>query len=132
VKNYESSHFKGVPTRREPPIESPSGLGDRVRQLRKQRGLTLRKLATEIGVSTPALCRWEKGETRPKKSNIQALADAFRLTEPELLYGTDAGAPDGLAVSAQGSLRDVIDDSKARIARAAGTTASRIKIIIEV
>ena len=65
-------------------------LGARLRQLRKQHGLTQKSIAEKLGISTPALCRWESGQTLPRKSNLQAFADVFDLTESELLAAVGA------------------------------------------
>jgi transcriptional regulator with XRE-family HTH domain len=119
-----------------------------LRQLRKQHGLTQKSLAEKLGVSTPALCRWETGQTLPRKANIQAFADAFNMSEAEFLAAVGANDDSAPAVSlteeraarsvgadltiVETSLRNVLLACKRRIAEAAGTTPERIKIVIEV
>ena len=119
----------------------PRRLGNRLRQLRKQRGLTQRTLAQRLGVSTPALCRWEKGQTLPRKSNILAFANAFNLSEAELLAcagtGSEPAASDtkragDLAAVSRGSMGELLASCKAMIAEAAGTTPERVRIFIEI
>ena len=123
----------------------PRRLGNRLRQLRKQRGLTQRSLAQRLGVSTPALCRWEKGQTLPRKSNILAFANAFNLSEAELLTcggtGSEPAASEGvvaakhtsdLAAVSRGSLGELLASCKAMIAEAAGTTPEQVRIYIEI
>ena len=129
-------------------VSYPERLGARLRQLRKQHGLTQKSLAGKLGVSTPALCRWETGQTLPRKANIRAFADAFNLSEAELLAAVGANDDSVPPVSlteeraarrigadltiAETSLRDVLLAYKRKIAEAAGTTPERIRIVIEV
>jgi transcriptional regulator with XRE-family HTH domain len=123
----------------------PRQLGNRLRQLRKQRGLTQRSLAQRLGVSTPALCRWEKGQTLPRKSNILAFANAFNLSEAELLAcgsispepaasddGVAAKHASDLAAVSRSSLGELLASCKAMIAEAARTTPERVRIFIEI
>ena len=123
-------------------------LGERLRQLRKQHGLTQRDVAEKLGVSTPALCRWETGQTLPRKSNIHAFAEAFDLSEADLLSGlADNAAPisspvpkqrhparraDDVPAMSRDSLGKLLSACKQRIAEAAGTSPERVKIVIEV
>lgn len=130
-------------------LHYPAQLGARLRQLRKQRGLTQRSLAERLGVSTPALCRWETGQTLPRKTNIQAFADAFDLSEADLLspVGVTADTPAGPLLTdrrtaqragergpaiTRDSLSDLLLTCKRQIAEATGTTPERIRIVIEV
>lgn len=41
-------------------------LGEKIRQYRVQKGLSLRKLAKELGVDPGTLARWERGESEPR------------------------------------------------------------------
>ena len=120
-------------------------LGKRLRQIRIQHRRTIKGVADEIGVSAPALWRWEKGEARPRDKNLSAFAKLFKVSEAQLLSGADeaaiandAGASAAViqlerpSASAKPVLSDVIDDSKERIARVAGAVPAQIKIIIEV
>jgi transcriptional regulator with XRE-family HTH domain len=130
-------------------LDYPEQLGARLRQLRKQRGLTQKDVAEQLGVSTPALCRWETGQTLPRKSNIEAFANVFNLSEVELLAAVSGDAHSAsvasmtdrratgragvdLATASEPSLRDVLLACKRNIAEAAGTTADRIRIVIDV
>ena len=66
-------------------VAYPEGFGQKMRQLRRKRGLTQRMLAEILGVSTPAVCRWESGLAFPRRANVQAFASAFDLSESDLL-----------------------------------------------
>jgi len=42
----------------------------KIKQLREQRGLSLKKVAKELGVSHVAIIKWESGENFPKKNHL--------------------------------------------------------------
>ena len=131
-------------------------LGARLQRLRKGRGLTQAALAGRVGVSTPALCRWEKGQVRPRDSNMSALASALDVPVFALANGDEERAPaipleevaerpiegcdaaDAVtdivhsALSRLSPFHQFIAASKAQIARIAGTTADKVTILIEV
>jgi len=57
-------------------------IGDRVRQLRKQRKWSQEQLATESGLSPGVISHYECGVRKPSLTSVVKLADAF-------LCGTD-------------------------------------------
>lgn len=59
----------------------------RVRELRKERGLTLQQLAEAVGLSKPFLSQLETGSREPGPQTLQALADYFRVGVPDLFDG---------------------------------------------
>ena len=60
-------------------------IGETIRYLRNERGLTQAALAKEIGVSQKAIDYWERGVNEPVASNILSLAVFFYLMTDELL-----------------------------------------------
>jgi len=52
-------------------------IGDQLRSLRARRGLTLRELAAETGLSATMLSQVERGVTEPSLSTLRRLAGAF-------------------------------------------------------
>jgi transcriptional regulator with XRE-family HTH domain len=49
------------------PLQSnPSTLGERIKQYRIQKGLSLKRLAKELGVDPGTLATWEKGNSEPR------------------------------------------------------------------
>jgi transcriptional regulator with XRE-family HTH domain len=62
----------------EPPapasIIDPVELGDRLRATRVSRGLSIREVAKEIGVSAPTLSRVERGQHLPERENLLRIA----------------------------------------------------------
>ncbi len=53
--------------------------------IRKKRGLTQIQLATRMGTTAPAVCKWEKGVNQPHRSTIARLMVALRCKESELV-----------------------------------------------
>jgi len=121
--------------------EAGTPLGERLHELREQHGLTLRELAERIGVSATAIHAWECGRRNPKLKHIQAFADAFRLSQGELLHdlAIETVRPQrGAAQRRRGSppsdarLAGVFASCKEQIAEAAGIPPERVRIVIEV
>lgn len=94
--------------------------GARLQRLRKQSGLTLARLATELGVSKPTVWAWEQGKARPAQHRLDALAKALGVPKSELL---------GKRASPVGA--ELLARSREQIATAFGTTPDRVRIMIE-
>lgn len=58
---------------------------NRIRQLRKERGLSITKLAEKIGVSYQSLRRYEVGEREPNMQFLIKLANFFDVTVDYLI-----------------------------------------------
>ena len=54
-------------------------LPERIRSLRKERGLSQEALAEALGVSRQAVTKWEDGSALPSTANLLALADFFAV-----------------------------------------------------
>jgi len=59
--------------------------GQRLRQLRKNKGLTQVNLAEQVASSQRAICSYEQDRTDPPLSLIPKLADALDVTVEDLL-----------------------------------------------
>jgi transcriptional regulator with XRE-family HTH domain len=57
--------------------EATSSLGARVRELRHERGLTLKALGRSAGLSHPFLSQLERGLARPSVSSVERIATAL-------------------------------------------------------
>ena len=64
-------------------------IGENIKRLRKQKGITQETLAEYMHVSTPAVSKWERNETFPDISMVIPLASYFCVSTDELL-GLDA------------------------------------------
>ena len=58
-------------------------LGEKIKELRLEKGLTQMQLAKEIGVSQKAIDYWERDVNEPKASYIIALVKFFEITYDE-------------------------------------------------
>ena len=59
--------------------EAASCLGARVRELRHERGLTLKALGRSAGLSHPFLSQFERGLARPSVSSVERIATALNV-----------------------------------------------------
>ncbi|MBE6930456.1 MAG: helix-turn-helix transcriptional regulator [Ruminococcaceae bacterium] len=64
-------------------------IGQRIRQFRREQGLTQEKLAETLGVTCQAVSKWETGETYPDITLLPTLANLFGVSVDSLL-GMDA------------------------------------------
>lgn len=60
-------------------------LGDRIKQLRFQKNLTVEQLAKQIGVAKSAISFWENNINEPKANYISKLATLFSVSTDYLL-----------------------------------------------
>ena len=58
---------------------------ERLKELRQEKGLSLRELEKEVKISSSALSRWENGQTEAKSSQLIILAKYFGVTLDYLL-----------------------------------------------
>jgi transcriptional regulator with XRE-family HTH domain len=63
--------------------------GDRLKQLRLDKGLSQYDLADLIGSNQTQIKRWEKGEVVPSSDSLRRLAEFFGVTADYLLGLTD-------------------------------------------
>jgi transcriptional regulator with XRE-family HTH domain len=62
---------------------------ERLRQLRKEKGLTLEQLAQALATTKATLSRYENNERKPKAEFVQQLAGYFHVSVDYLLGRTD-------------------------------------------
>ena len=62
-------------------------MGERIAQLRRNKGLSQAALAQALGLSTSTIAMYEQGRREPSVSIIIALADALGVTIDYLLTG---------------------------------------------
>ena len=58
---------------------------ERIKQLREERQLPQRKLATTLDIDTATYCKIEKGERRVKAEQVVIIADLLKTDKDELL-----------------------------------------------
>ena len=60
-------------------------IGDIIRKYRKNKGMTQEEMAACLGVTTPAVNKWEKGNTLPDITLLVPIARLLGITTDELL-----------------------------------------------
>ena len=63
-------------------------IGDRIKELQKEKNFSQSQLARRIGVSQKAVDYWELGTNEPKASYIVKLAELFEVSA-DFLLGID-------------------------------------------
>lgn len=71
-----------------------SAFSENLRQLRKERGLSLEQLANYIGVSKSSINMYERGEREPSFETTEAIADFFNVNLDYLLGRENSPALD--------------------------------------
>ncbi len=69
-------------------------IGDELRRVRVSRKLSLRSVATEVGVSASLLSQVETGKTQPSVSTLYALVNLLGISLDGLMKGQFEAAPD--------------------------------------
>lgn len=64
-------------------------IGQKIKQLRKQRGLTQAKLGQEIFYGQKTVSQWECGKFDPSLGAVKRLCKFFNITFEELMKGVD-------------------------------------------
>lgn len=64
-------------------------LGNKIKELRRQKKLTQAQLAEKLNVTRSAVALWEIDNTDPDLENVIAIADFFDITTDYLLGVTD-------------------------------------------
>ena len=68
----------------------------KIREIRRERGMTLAELAGRINVSVPHLSEVERGVKKINNHLLERLSDALKVT-PDRLISADARSPDHLS-----------------------------------
>ena len=63
-------------------------LGERIKQVRKQRGMSQSALAERVGLSYAQIGRYETKGTQPPAEALKKIADALGISPDFLLYGS--------------------------------------------
>lgn len=82
-------------------------LGEIIREKRKALSLTQEQLADCLGVSAPAVHKWEKGITYPDITTLPALAEPWEPQKSPLYRSLDGGNVTSIA---QQLRRRILDD----------------------
>ena len=108
-------------------------LGERIKRLRRAKGIGMAHFASCIGVSKPTLWKWEKGTVFPRQHMTQAIARELGVHEKELIYGSghQVGRRAQMSATTGETSGQEIATKKAELAHIFGVSPNRIKIMIE-
>ena len=90
--------------------------------------------ARRASVSRPTVWSWEAGKTLPRQSKLSVLLDVLEVSEADLLAPDTSQVPPHVETPADASrdLRSAVEEAKARVAELAGTTAEKVRLVIEI
>lgn len=74
-------------------MDTPEAIGQRIRDIRRQRGITQEGLAEAVGVSRSAVAQWETGRAGQVTGNLTRVADVLSVHVAVLLGANPRGAP---------------------------------------
>jgi transcriptional regulator with XRE-family HTH domain len=68
-----------------------TGLGERLKRAREQRGLPGPTVADQLGCDVRTLYRWERDEFEPSIGSLARLAELYGVTVNHLIHGDNNG-----------------------------------------
>ncbi|HEN6441229.1 TPA: helix-turn-helix transcriptional regulator [Streptococcus agalactiae] len=80
-------------------------LKEKLKQARKNIGLTQKEVAEKLGIAQQQYARWEQGQRKPKYETLEKLAEVFGTTT-DALRGRDDGLEDIVEVLRDNSPTD--------------------------
>ena len=82
--------FGGIQMNMEFPTIDVKATGARIKELRKERGLTIRDVSEYMGFTTDqAVCKWQRGDSLPTVDNLYALSRLYGTTMEDILVEYD-------------------------------------------
>lgn len=106
-------------------------VGERIRALRRARGLTLVQLAGLADLSHPFLSQIERGLARPSLASLERIAHALGASQVELLTFTEPGSADAapsVLRAAEGARGAYGGESEARVLLDAGSPFRSLEV----
>ena len=71
--------------------------GEKLRNHRKNRGMTQEEVAEKVGVSPQAISKWEAGDCLPDCFNLKAISDVYKISADVLLETESSGDLDAVS-----------------------------------
>ena len=85
VMNHLIKGLNYLINRKENMKKNNQKFAERLKELRKEKGLTQQKVADSLNISQPNYRRWESGERSPSGETLIMLADYFNVSTDYLL-----------------------------------------------
>ncbi|MQA87126.1 MAG: cupin domain-containing protein [Streptosporangiales bacterium] len=82
-------------------------VGERIREERLRRGMTLRGLARAVGVSASLVSQVETGKSRPSVSTLYAITQVLGISVEDVFDAGETAVPEPAAMTAQAMARAV-------------------------
>lgn len=110
------------------PGPDQSRMGERLRQARRGRGLSLRELSQRLGVSASLISQVETGRANPSVSTLYAIAAELDVSLDELLFEDRRASAPRTSAAAPSALERMFQSaaSRKRIRLASGVTWDRL------
>ena len=72
-------------------MEIKENVGQRIKRLRKELGITQQELSIRVSVTSSAVGQWERGDTKGlKPENLLAVANLFKMPVEYIITGIDS------------------------------------------
>lgn len=97
-------------------VKSGMDIGERIRQLRKSRGLTLKELSKKVDISVSFLSDIENDRSQPSLERVRALASGLDTTVSYLLgEGANLASQAGALSQAESKIVGVLRNPQLRV-----------------
>jgi transcriptional regulator with XRE-family HTH domain len=108
----------------------PEVVSKRIQETREKRGISASELARLVGVTPTAVWNWEKNSITPRRPALEQIAKVLGVSVSFLLSGKEEireidTAPATVSVAA------ILDDARAKLARAMGLELEQIKLNVQ-
>lgn len=107
-----------------------AAIGNRIRRIREERGITRSELAAKVNVTPAAVWNWEEQGTQPRQPVLRAIARVLGVSDGELLTG-DESIPFERNGSGSESTREIVEEARRRIAVATDYPIERVRLKLE-
>ena len=81
--------------------------GERIKKLRKSKGVTQRELAARLGISEQAVSKWEKNLSNPSTKNLLQIAKIFGVSITYFYQSEDSQSKKIARVRGMASLKEL-------------------------
>ena len=89
-------------------METVTNIGERLYNLRMQKGETQEAVAEATGITYVSLCRYETGKRMPKMNILAKLAEHYNVSIDEIVNGTEKESP--VTGAADGNLKRMYEE----------------------
>jgi transcriptional regulator with XRE-family HTH domain len=75
-------------------MSDPKQIGERIRHMRQERGMTQEQLAEAVGVSRSAVAQWETGRAGQLTGNLARISETLGIGLEHLTHGREPQNPE--------------------------------------